>query len=208
MWTPDCGYEEPVITTFREGCIHLAGFDIIAAEGPQGALFVAAKSWKSGKNRNWVRHFAGIGCYGWDNPINRMVLAMGVDTSKWKVEGQFSQHGPSGSFIGLHCSSRKNGKWKEFKIPEKGNKRLEARYIGIQPATVRAFRRWLKGLDDFFPLYQDKVWLEKVCKAEPLRYNQGDAWIGGVLKQHWGGTLPGKPQKPFLISAMKDKPLL
>ena len=209
-WHEECGYVKDTVAEISHGDICLSGFHIIAERGPQNGIFAVIVSTKyTGEGKGIKRErriMAGIGCSGYDDNLPRLAKAMKVDLSKYPVVMQGSLHESSGeTFYTLDCWKKKDPKSRndmvEFRIPQKGNKRLDSRWVGVTSATFKEFRRWLIKVNKEWSLDLDG-WIKKVQLKDALRFNQGDAFFADHMGMALSATKVGKPAKPVLESVL------
>jgi len=214
------GYHEessmtkPFIGKIIAGFGQIAGFHFVAEPMlEQNSIFIVAMTdhFEQATEKYSRRYFTGIGCDGFEDPSIRLAQAMGIDLEKWEplTTGTLSTGGTiSNRKYLLGCESKPGHgrkRYKDFTLPMEGNEHLETQYVGVTRDTWKDFKKWLKGVESARDFEMDQEWLAKILKAKPIRYNQGDSYIGTATNQEWCGTAPGKAGEPFLTAAFKKK---
>lgn len=209
-WVKDRSYVEPVIAEVSHGSIRINGLDIQAKRGPQSAIFVYVETtkWCDKKNEDGsypheIRRMAGIGCYGYDDPIPRMCASVGIKQEEYDDIMQGSRWDGKKSTELLFCT--KDSKTQEFEVA----KDLGSKFVGVTPETYKEFITFLDEIGKERGEYDKEfhAWLEKVKKSEPLRANQGDMYFANhmpEIAENGVGTPVGKADEPVLTKISKQ----
>ena len=219
-WHEGCGYSKPVIAEVSFGNISLAGFHITARHGPQNGIFVYVECVKytdkdiAGKKETVCnrRRMAGIGCYGFSDPLKKIALTLGVnlkdyDDALLSTCHNYPECGNGKMVATINLELVKNNKIvKEFSIPETSE--LESKWIGVTKNTYRAFMKWLKTGIDRSPEFDKDyfAWLDECKQSGPLRFCQGDGYFANNIKGvDLSATLPGEAKSPLLMQMLGKK---
>lgn len=148
------------------------------------------KNWAHVRDKNmWNKE-----CHHTDNVIAQIVNGS-IEISEFSIES-IRGHNERAIFIYVECTKFTNYR-KNYKITRK-------KFCGIgdispiTKTTYNEFIRWLKKLreDNYI---NDKDWFDKIMKAEPMRYNQGDSFFQGSKKSM---TKIGEHDKSILSQAL------
>ena len=220
MWCDGRGYVEPTIAKVDSGSVMVSDFEIEAIRGPQSAIFVKVTSMRYKEKVEGeayreleVRRMGGIGCSGYEDPHERVMDDEGLDPEEWTFDGHGSVSKSDGTWD-LYFSFHKNppegerpSQYKEIKRPE--GKGYDTDWVGVKESTHKEFIAWLKSDEDYRWDDDYKVWVDKIEKAEALRFNQGDMYFADHVGTPLNATPPGQ-QKPTMMShiveSMKEKP--
>jgi hypothetical protein len=193
MWHENCGFTGDTIAHINEGCMQLAGFDlIIARHAAQEAVFVLART-----KDEWM---AGIGCSGYDDKKPVLMADLGVLEADWDSVSNWSGTKDGNDSVGLHCF--RGDEVQEFTVPYE--LKYQTIWTGVLPSTVIAFRAWLLTV---LPKQSDKPdheWVNAINWNHATRSNQGDAFF----VKHLGGELPtsvaGEAEPPLLTIFVEE----
>lgn len=220
MWCEDRGYVEPTIAQINSGNVSLSDFAIDAIRGPQSAIFVKVISIRYKKQIDGekykppdVRRLAGIGCYGYEDPHERVMDEESLNPEEWTFDGHGSCTDSEGNahlfftFYKKTQEGEKPSKYKEIKRPAGGE--YETDLVGVKESTLKEFIKWLKGDEDYQWEDDYKEWVDKIEKAKALRFNQGDMFFANNVGAPLSVTPPGKQEEPMMhsiVNAMSKEP--
>jgi hypothetical protein len=215
MWHENGGYVKPTIAQVWEGHINLAGLDIYAVRGPQRAIFLFAVTckWDKVKEKATYRWMGGIACDGYTDPIPALVAKAGANPDDYKEFWRGSSFGGGEESTITLTGLRKEGGSDEWEWPESEcDASMEPQWVGVTPETLEAFFQWLEKLhaekDPFLGSFRsDRMtkWIAKIRAAKAMRFNQGDAYLGSMLKCGFSATEVGgeAPAEPMAIQMIK-----
>ena len=203
MWHKDRGYVKPIIAKVSSGDIRLADFTISAVRGPQDAIFVCVECRHYLNPKDYskvnIRRMVGIGCYGFDDPTERMAADLNISLKGKDYVHRSGMEAGGEKHTFLDVLNAKNAPPTRYKLPY--NERYNSQWVGVLPSTLENFKRWLRKVDtapDFV------AWLKTLGIAK--RFNQGDAYfvkkIGGVALET--STPIGKNDKPVLQKVLDE----
>lgn len=218
MWRKDTGFVEPTIAKIDSGSVELSEFTIQAVRGPQEGVFCYAAARKSiyetdeaGKKqyvRSDYRRMAGIGCSGyadrWEQVMEEEKLDPEVWEPMWSGTGSKPTDGPEQevfTFGRVGGDRAEKGSMLEVARPYE---EYQATWVGVLPETLAEFLKWLEDevRDDCGDGEFDE-WLAKVKAAEPLRFNQGDAYFAARGVGEYAGTPVGEGGEPVLMQVIQ-----
>jgi len=220
MWCKGGPFVEDTIAQVWDGRITISNFIISAKRYElQSAMFVFAITKKyvyhpdeNGKDEydhteyDWM---AGIACCGYDDCTERLLLAAGKDPKDYEGCDVCcgSSHGPDGDFIVLTKFSEE-GVEELVKLPQDEYEHLDSQWAGVTPELHTEFIKWLEGEVEDCEMNRDETreWLNKVKTADPVRFNQGDAFFAENLGMplETVGTKIGEAEESVLTQALKD----
>lgn len=214
MWRKDSGYMKDIIGQLGDGEMNLDHMEIHTKRGPQESIFVYVqycrfpKKEKGKKQKPPVyRHMAGIGGYGWDDPLPRLLKAAKKKLPKGAEAMVGSQFGADGEFetVDLWWKGKKGKTGKVvhdwIKLPRKTS--LQSRFVGITRSTAREFFKWLEEqIGDYDN--DARKWFNKIDRRKKLRFNQGDAFFAHHFKKPIPATAPGKARETILTKRVKQ----
>ena len=205
-WYEGLGFSKPVIAQINYGSVTVAGFNIIACRGPQQAIFLYAECGKYEKDRKQTKRMAGIGCYGFDDPVIKIANKLNINLDDYDDAFCSSLYSPGKeNFVVLHLAQ--NDKLvKEIKIPETLD--VKSDWVGVTEATYKEFMEWLCTSTDHNVKYNQDFfeWITVCRKNDPLRFCQGDAFFAKELNLEINATKIGQAESPILTQ-MCDKPV-
>ena len=120
MWCKDRSYVEPTIAEISHGHITISGMEVVAERGPQNAIFVyveAHKYYTKEDKETEVKRMAGIGCYGYSDPVPALCAHFGINRDDYDqvFSGGTSRGGKN--YAVLMCAT-KDGKPEEYMTEE------------------------------------------------------------------------------------------
>lgn len=213
MWAGGRGYIEPTIAQVNSGSLAISDFNIEATRGPQDAIFVVVTSKryndrKEGENYQppEIRRMAGIGCYGYSEPPYERVRKEHGLEEEWRGFG----HGGGEGKVTFVFFNDVTKEMKEVKF-EGDPEEYECQWIGVAPETLAKFIKWLKSDEEYTSKYGDKEykeWIDKIEKAEAMRFNQGDMFFAHNAGIELSVTPVGQQSRPVMediCEAMKKQ---
>lgn len=197
-WQGGKGFTGDIIARIEHGSISLLDFEVVAIRGPQKSIIVCveSKKWSSDDGDIVIRRMAGIGAYGFNDPIGEWIDELGIELgpkddylfgSSYDSAGKYE--GPEFKTLDIH---REGGGMETYKVPwsEAMAKRLVPQWVGVLPETVTEMIRFLR---DFYDDDREGLaWADKIEKAKPLRVNQGDMFFAKHLGVDPQATPPGE----------------
>lgn len=174
-----------------EGQIDVNGCEI-NAYSDDNKLFLLVSDYKN------EQFFAGIGCEGFDDPTERILMAAGyteqqineiINTSYYMTHG--SHIGPEGDFLevdivyanALRQDFDPNKHVTNVSVPF--DEKLDSQWVGVTQELYEQFMSWLEDKKETYTSYLSPIdkayndWIEKIKNVKPLRYNQGDMLLTG-----------------------------
>lgn len=139
-WHDKCGYTKPTIAELQSGNLIISGMQLnVARSTSQRAVFVSMSTYYGSEQR----FMAGIGCYGWSDPIPAMCEAAGVNPDDWDSFNACSEYKKDGKqHPSLMAWDYKNDKMKEFHLSL--DPRFEPEWIGTTQTTYDEFIQFLE----------------------------------------------------------------
>jgi len=217
MWVDNRSYLEPTIAEIHQGVLALSDFSIVAVRGPQAAIFVVVTSTRFHKPIEGepyrppdVRRMAGIGCSGCIDKYEKVMEEEGLDPAEWEPSGLGSTCGTDGIktldffFVEKSSNGAVEKKYTRPCIPG-----YDTEWVGVLPTTYQAFLEWLRSEDHDQYDETFRAWVDKIASAEPLRFNQGDAFFSTRAGLGLSATSPGEADVPLvahLLSGMAPQP--
>ena len=214
MWHEGYGFVEPTIMEVMSGKLSIANFKIVATRGLSGELFsvVEVHDYNSKPPRH--KYMGGIGCYGWDDPTERVAKELGVDLSNYDNVMHSTGWANGKHNVSLYCM--KDGVAepdlfrRELESREERDK-LDARYTGVTQEMWDEYCKWVENEvlegDYYIGTKNFEEWWVEVKKNEPRRFSQGDGFfvdnLGGGDKTEEAGTKIGEAQEPWLTQALR-----
>jgi len=196
MWTEGMDYIHPTIAHINAGDLTVGGFEIHAKRGPQNTIFVVG-SYRYGRGYN-RRFFGGIGGNPWRDIVADVLKEHGIVDDGEDIWCDTWEIDPDGDEIRSVVSARTQKALTYHREREHGKYDISKDYLGITKRTFQEFCVWLGHLD----LIHDKKyqeWYNTITNLDPVCYNQGDAFFGGVL----GVDIPTSP-----IGGVQEIPML
>jgi len=201
MFTEKRGFINETIALIESGNVTIANFDIKATRGPQNAIFayVETTNYHVENDKHETKRMAGIGCYGYDSPEERVAEDLGINLDNWKnYMLSYTCGDEEEVIINLWKDDNFARKPKEYKLPMK--ERYEAQWIGVTNETYKQFMDWLKNADfrdDF------QKWFQSL--SNPQRVNQGDAYFANHFMEDFPSTKIGESKTPILENLLNEQ---
>jgi hypothetical protein len=198
-----------VLAQIEAGEVEMCGFRVKAVRGPQESVMCLVV-YRDGGER---RFFGGVGGYGYDDQVPRIMKKAGKRgiPKGYRVFSVNYGYSKKGDTVGIDLESlektdkddkgrletRLISNW--VSVPK--SEELEAKWVGILPATVEVFRKFLHDSVDEFDAVE---WYEMIKWEGLVRVNQGDAFFANSCGTSDNRTKPGKAKRP-LIEKMVGK---
>jgi len=213
LWRKGQQFTSHVIAQIEHGNVTVSGFEIHAVRHQaQDSVFCFAshREYTGKGKKKYDTHqdyyLAGIGCYGfkseeeWLKEKHPKIYAS-IDPECWDDNKYMmsTSHGPNDEW-GYEWYGRGKRKHKSLKMSAKGIERpgMDEYWTGVLPSTAAAFFKWLKKV-------APKEYFAKIDQANPLRYNQGDAFFASALNTPLNATAPGESQGTVMGQMLGSK---
>lgn len=212
MWSTHGGYVKPIIASIQSGSMTISDFTIKAIRHEaQGSIFFYVESHSYEKDKDSEHRFmAGIGCYGYEDTMAKLIKHFNIDEDVYEVLGEGEIHGnlehPGGQF-GLICNKigDESADMVEFMMPNTPeNAHFHSKYVGVTQETFNAFMAWLdeEAKEHIYdPAF--KEWYAKVKASTPKRFNQGDNFIANELGEVASATGVGESETPIFMKMLE-----
>jgi len=189
MWKEKEGqFTNNVIAEINHGHVELSRFDIIAKRhDEQNSIFVCATSGYGEDKKVLV----GIGCYGFLDTARIYVEKMGLDPNKEWMGGSSHHDGITEEVVSCFTE----GGVEDHIVPKDIVISYENAWVGVSETTYKAFIEFLIDMEEGGMI--DKEYLDKIKKAEALRFNQGDAFFSKALIQDIPATEIEQSEQPI-----------
>lgn len=188
------------LASIDEGRLRIGDVRIEAVrEEMQNSVFLFARYdvYKDGEPplRRWM---GGIGCYGFDDPTDRILAAAGLtlEEGQWAMTGSLFVPGREKSVeIQVFSIPSADPKLiKKVEIPY--SKEYDSKWVGVTPELEEKYHDWIakceaveQGFDD-----EPRAWARMCREKRGRRINQGDVMFGDA-----DGTPAGQATDPIAL---------
>ncbi len=185
LWRPN-KYMKPTIAEISHGDICLSGVHIRAVRHDlQNSIFAFVSFRKYSGEGPQTKYFCGIGCYGYQNQIEKLARDLGVDLTgipDERILESTDYSEKSGKKIHRLLILHPDGMGKDQYALETtlDDDSYEPQFVGVTVETYRAFIEWLSKEVHKEGGPEVESWFQMVKGQTPKRFNLGDAFFVGV----------------------------
>ena len=201
MWYEDGTiFTKPVIAEIHSGNIQLASIDIVAERHEhQNSIFIICKGGYNTKGDMEI--MCGIGCSGYVNTGKIYSERMNLDPSYDWCSGSSTSNGKT---IEMMTGFHKTRKMKQVVVPDNILISFDDQWTGVDEITYKAFLEFIERVDESNEIILSKGYVNKIKKATPKRFNQGDRYFEKNLGIKIPKTKIGKSDKPVMEKIIKE----
>jgi len=192
-------FANPVIAEIQSGNIQIAKINIIAERHEhQNSIFIICKGGYNTKGDMEI--MCGIGCSGYMNTGKIYSERMGLDLSyDWCSSSSTCNGKTTETLTGFH----KTRKMQQVVVPDNILIPEDDHWTGVDEITYKAFIQFIERIDENNEIILPKGYLNKLKKAVPKRFNQGDRYFEKNLGMKIPKTKIGKSDKPVFEKFIK-----